>query len=90
MRLQKLGYEVPGVAFSGEEAVKKAEKIHPDLVLRDIVLEKKMSGIEAASIISSRFNMPILPLKNLLVEKKKSYATGKSISGILFIQMTKN
>lgn len=27
MRLQKLGYEVPGVVFSGEEAVKKAEKI---------------------------------------------------------------
>ncbi len=90
MRLQKLGYAVPGVAFSGEEAVKKAEEIHPDLVLMDIVLEKKMNGIEAASIISSRLNIPILLLKNLLVGKKKSYATGKSISGILLIQMTKN
>ncbi len=66
MRLQKLGYEVPGVAFSGEEAVKKAKEIRPDLVLMDIVLEKKMSGIEAASIISSRFNMPIRVLKNSL------------------------
>ncbi len=28
MRLQKLGYKVPGVVFSGEEAVKKAEEIH--------------------------------------------------------------
>ncbi len=25
-RLQKLGYAVPGVAFSGEEAVKKSRK----------------------------------------------------------------
>ena len=62
MRLQKLGYAVPGVAFSGEEAVKKAENMQPDLVLMDIVLEKKMSGIEAASIISSRFNIPIIYL----------------------------
>ena len=30
MRLQKLGYTVPGVAFSGEEAVKKAEEILPN------------------------------------------------------------
>ena len=90
MRLQKLGYAVPGVAFSGEEAVKKAESMQPDLVLMDIVLEKKMSGIEAASIISSRFNIPILLLKNLLAGKKKSCATGNSISGILLIQMTKN
>ncbi len=62
MRLEKLGYAVPGIAFSGEEAVKKAENMQPDLVLMDIVLEKKMSGIEAASIISSRFNIPIVYL----------------------------
>ena len=62
MRLQNLGYTVPGIAFSGEEALKKAENIQPDLVLMDIVLEKKMSGIEAASIISSCFNIPIVYL----------------------------
>jgi len=62
MRLQKLGYKVPGIVFSGEEAVKKAEEIQPDLVLMDIVLEKKMNGIEAAAIISSRFDIPIVYL----------------------------
>ena len=75
MRLQKLGYKVPGIVFSGEEAVKKAENMRPDLVLMDIVLEKKMNGIEAASIISSCFNIPIVYLTayadNKTLEKAK-------------------
>ena len=62
MRLQNLGYAVPGIVFSGEEAIKKAEKAQPDLVLMDIVLEGEMNGIEAAAIISSRFNIPIVYL----------------------------
>ncbi len=47
-RLQKLGYKVPGIVFSGEEVVKKAGDIRPDLVLMDIVLEGKIDGIEVA------------------------------------------
>jgi CheY-like chemotaxis protein len=90
MCLQRLGYVVSGMTSSGEEAVKKAEEIHPDLVLMDIVLEGKMDGVESASIIRYRFNIPILLLKNSLVGKKKSYARRNSISGILFTQMTKN
>jgi PAS domain S-box-containing protein/putative nucleotidyltransferase with HDIG domain len=62
MRLQNLGYTVPGIAYSGEEAIKKAKNMKLDLVLMDIVLEKKMSGIEAASKISSCFNIPIVYL----------------------------
>ena len=62
MRLQKLGYAVPGVAFSGDEAVKKAESMQPDLVLMDIVLEGKMDGVESASIIRYRFDIPVVYL----------------------------
>ncbi|MEW6715844.1 MAG: response regulator, partial [Nitrospirota bacterium] len=36
--LLNLGYSVPAVVSSGEEAVKKAEALKPDLVLMDIVL----------------------------------------------------
>jgi PAS domain S-box-containing protein/putative nucleotidyltransferase with HDIG domain len=60
--LQNLGYSVSGTAFSGKEAVKKAEEFHPDLVLMDIVLGGKMDGIEAASTISSRFDIPVVYL----------------------------
>ncbi len=61
-RLKRLGYAVSGIALSGEEAVKKAEEIHPDLVLMDIVLEGKMDGTEAASAISSRLYIPVVYL----------------------------
>ena len=75
MSLEKLGYAVPAVVCSGEEAVKKTEEIHPDLVLMDIVLGEKMDGIEAAEIIRSRFNIPVVYLtaysdKNILARAK--------------------
>ncbi len=60
MSLQRLGYSVSGTAASGEDAVKKAEKMRPDLVLMDIVLEGKMDGTEAAAAIRSRFDIPIV------------------------------
>jgi len=62
MIVQRLGYAVSGIAFSGEEAIKKIEKMQPDLVLMDIVLEGEMSGIDAAEIIRSRFNIPVVYL----------------------------
>lgn len=60
--LQNMGYEVPAVVSSGEEAVKKAEKLKPDLVLMDIVLKGKMNGIDAAKKIRPRFDIPVIYL----------------------------
>jgi putative two-component system response regulator len=60
--LQRLGYSVPGTATSGEEAVKKAEDMQPDLVLMDIVLGGEMDGIEASTLIRSRFGIPVVYL----------------------------
>jgi PAS domain S-box-containing protein len=62
MGLERLGYSVSGIAVSGDEAVKKAEETRPDLVLMDIVLKGEMDGIEAASAISSRFDIPVVYL----------------------------
>ncbi len=60
--LQRLGYSVPGTAISGEEAVKKAEDMQPDLVLMDIVLAGEMDGIEASALIRSRLEIPVVYL----------------------------
>jgi CheY-like chemotaxis protein len=46
--LESSGYEVPFVTSRGEDAVKEAAKIRPDLVLMDITLKGTMDGIEAA------------------------------------------
>jgi len=59
--LRNLGY-VPSVVSSGEEAIQKTEKSHPDLVLMDIMLKGEMDGVEAAGEIRSRFNIPVVYL----------------------------
>ncbi|MBF0510080.1 MAG: PAS domain-containing protein [Deltaproteobacteria bacterium] len=58
--LTALGYEVVGTAISGEESVKMAQALHPDLVLMDIVMPGKLDGILAAEIISSQLDIPIV------------------------------
>jgi two-component system, cell cycle sensor histidine kinase and response regulator CckA len=58
--LESFGYAVPAMAFSGEEAVRKALDLHPDLVLMDIVLKGPMSGMEAVECIRAQVNIPVV------------------------------
>ncbi len=58
MRLLESDYEVSSMAVSGEEAVRKAREDMPDLILMDINLEGKMTGIEAAGLINERIHIP--------------------------------
>ncbi|MCC5665573.1 EAL domain-containing protein [Nostoc sp. CHAB 5784] len=61
-RLRKFGYNVLGLADSGEEAIKKAADDSLDLVLMDIHLKGKMDGVEAAQIIHNIFKIPVIYL----------------------------
>ena len=47
---------------SGEEAVKMAEIILPDLILMDIMLKGDMDGVEAAKEIRKLFDIPVIYL----------------------------
>lgn len=67
--LENMGYTVPAVASSGEEAVTRAEELQPDIILMDIVLRGKMNGIEAAGRIHSELNIPIIYLTAYADEK---------------------
>ncbi|MBL8152286.1 MAG: response regulator, partial [Blastocatellia bacterium] len=59
-RLSKFGYEVVGIAMTGEEAIEMAAEKHPDLILMDIQLRGKMDGVEAANHIYSTFKIPVI------------------------------
>ncbi len=61
-RLESLGFVVPAVAASGEEAIQKATETHPDLVLMDIKLKGKQDGVEAAEEIRAQFQIPVIYL----------------------------
>ncbi len=58
--LSRMGYEVPVVVASGEEAIQKAAKLQPDLVVMDIILDGEMDGIEAAEKILGDLNIPVI------------------------------
>ena len=67
--LQILGYDVSAIAYSKDEAVEKAQETNPDLVLMDIVLKGETSGLEAAGIIRSRLDIPVVYLTAYADEK---------------------
>ena len=58
--LEKMGHKVASMVPSGEQAIQEIEREVPDLVLMDIVLQEGMDGIEAAEIIRSRFDIPVI------------------------------
>jgi len=58
--LQNSKYSITSIVTSGQEALIKVEKDSPDLVLMDIVLKGKMSGIETARKIHTRFDIPVI------------------------------
>jgi PAS domain S-box-containing protein len=60
--LEMRGFEVVSTASRGEEAIQKARKLKPDLVLMDIILKGDMDGIEAADKIQTLFDIPVVYL----------------------------
>lgn len=60
--LVALGYNVPHIASTGEDAIRKAVEIKPDLVLMDIILKGQIDGIKAATHIKNNYNIPVVYL----------------------------
>jgi PAS domain S-box-containing protein len=60
--LEGMGYEVPGIALTGEEAIGKVLDMEPDLVLMDIQLKGGLNGVQAAGRIRARLDVPIVYL----------------------------
>ncbi|PKG33725.1 response regulator [Methanoregula sp.] len=60
--LKNLGYQVADIVTTGEKAIAAADALHPDLILMDIHLAGKMTGIEAAVKILRNHAVPIIYL----------------------------
>ncbi|MGA2933715.1 MAG: response regulator [Methanomicrobiales archaeon] len=60
--LKGMGFLVPGIADTGEDAIKMAGDLKPDAILMDILLKGKMNGIAAASIIKDKYGIPVIYL----------------------------
>lgn len=75
-RLTALGYEVVGMAASGEDSIEKARRLSPDIVLMDIVMPGTMNGIEAAKVIGGEMGIPVVFVTSYaddaIIEKAKA------------------
>ena len=60
LQLQELGYQVVGVAASGEAALALAARHLPQLILMDVRLQGPMDGIATAEILLQRHRIPLI------------------------------
>jgi 1,2-diacylglycerol 3-beta-glucosyltransferase len=60
LMVEDLGFRALGIASSGEEGLRKAGALRPDLVLMDIKIKGDMDGVIAAGEIFRRFRIPVV------------------------------
>jgi PAS domain S-box-containing protein len=77
-----LGYVVPAMTGYGEEAVKMAAEVRPDLVLMDIGLLGGMDGIQAATQLR-HLNIPVIYLTSRLDRETVQRATATEPFGFV-------
>ncbi len=58
--LKNLGYQITSIVNTGEQAIDKAVQDKPDIILMDIRTKGEMDGVEAARILKSRFELPVI------------------------------
>jgi len=93
-----LGYNVPYIVSSGEEAIKIAKAIKPDLTIMDIKLSGELDGIEAAMQIHKSLDIPTIFLtayndletSERLKEAEPSGYITKPVDGIELSVIIKN
>lgn len=76
--LQKLGYQVAGIARTAEEALEFAERTKPDLILMDIRIEGELDGIQAAEKIQSKMDVPVIFMTAFADEETFNRAVSKA------------
>ena len=84
------GYEITSVITSGEEAIADVREQKPDLILMDIVLKGKMTGIDAARIITQYFDIPIIYMTALATDDTLLEARSRESYGFLFKPFSAN
>lgn len=60
--LKSFGYNVVGIASTGDEAINMVAELKVDLVIMDVDLKEEMDGIEAAENIWEEFDIPVVYL----------------------------
>ena len=72
--LSAFGYDIVANVISGDEAVKKAEELLPELAIMDISIEGSRNGLETAKYIHENFGVNVIFLTAYADRKTLDYA----------------
>lgn len=81
--LGSFGYDVVGLATKGEDAVRMAGELMPDLALIDINLGDKIDGIDVAERIGENWDIPVVYLTSYTGDETLSRAIETNPYGYL-------
>jgi two-component system, response regulator PdtaR len=73
LSLESAGFAASGIAVSGEDSIRQAASLRPDLILMDISLKGAMNGILAAHEIFRLYRIPVIYLT--------AYTDPKTVAG---------
>ena len=59
-KLEKNGYSISKIVSSGQAAIDLIDQQKPDLILMDVAIKGEIDGIETATIIKSKLDIPII------------------------------
>lgn len=62
MCLEDMGYEITGIAASGDRALAILENTPTDLVLMDINLKGSIDGVSTAELVRDKYDLPVVYL----------------------------
>ncbi len=82
-KLEDKGYEVPAILATGEDAIKRAGELLPDLILMDINLAGQLDGTQAAEQIHKQYDIPVVYLTAFSDEKTLERAKGAAPFGYM-------
>ncbi len=81
--LVDLGYKVNSVVDSGEEVLRRIEIDRPNLVILDISLKGKISGLECADYLSKNYDIPYIFLSGYSVNEINEKIKDLDFSGYI-------
>lgn len=61
-RLKSMGYDVLRIVSNGNDAIRTAQNEQPDLILMDIMIQGNIDGIETATRIRTKIDIPVIYL----------------------------
>lgn len=82
-RLEKLGYEVVGVAQNREEALEKSARLQPGLILMNTHLRRTNDGIHTGSLIRASSDIPIVYVSSRVGEETVRRASSTAPFGYI-------